>query len=203
MGADAFLVGLVAALLRFDEAARICAAAGVPTGAASTLFLIWDLGHPAKFMLALLHPRGSWISRGFLVLLGFLTIGSLTVAQMWHVGGVFEVARTAQTVIAVAAGLFALAACLYTGTLIGVIVSRPFWNNGLLPVLFLISALSSGIGLITLAALAAEHWEATTSVSVTTFFRYALMADLPLLLLQLLTVYLYMVRHFGASAGGR
>jgi formate-dependent nitrite reductase membrane component NrfD len=103
----------------------------------------------------------------------------------------------------VAAGLFALAACLYTGILIGVIVSRPFWNNGLLPVLFLISALSSGIGLITLAALAAEHWEATTSVSVTTFFRYALMADLPLLLLQLLTVYLYMVRHFGASAGGR
>ena len=40
----------------------------------------------------------------------------------------------------------AVATCIYTGILIGIVVSRPFWNNPLLPVLFLISALSTGVG---------------------------------------------------------
>ena len=38
----------------------------------------------------------------------------------------------------------ALSVCIYTGVLLGVLVARPFWNNPMLPMLFLVSALKTG-----------------------------------------------------------
>ena len=35
---------------------------------------------------------------------------------------------------------------IYTGVLLGALVARPFWNNPMLPMLFLVSALKDGDG---------------------------------------------------------
>ncbi|CEG29343.1 NrfD/PsrC family molybdoenzyme membrane anchor subunit [Bacillus sp. B-jedd] len=42
-------------------------------------------------------------------------------------------------------GVFALGTAMYTGFLIGVITTVPLWNTAILPVLFVVSALSTGI----------------------------------------------------------
>lgn len=41
--------------------------------------------------------------------------------------------------------VFAIATAIYTGFLIGVVGSVPFWNTSVLPVLFVVSAMSTGI----------------------------------------------------------
>ena len=46
------------------------------------------------------------------------------------------------------AAMFALATAIYTGLLIGVVKAVPFWNTPMLPLLFLVSALSTGAGAI-------------------------------------------------------
>ncbi|MDO5044529.1 MAG: polysulfide reductase NrfD [Coriobacteriia bacterium] len=48
-------------------------------------------------------------------------------------------------VLSVIGLIFAILTAGYTGVLIGVVKTVPLWNNALLPVLFLVSALSSGI----------------------------------------------------------
>lgn len=53
--------------------------------------------------------------------------------------------RAALEIVGLAA---AVATCIYTGILIGNIMSRPFGNSPLLPVLFLISAVSTGVAAI-------------------------------------------------------
>jgi formate-dependent nitrite reductase membrane component NrfD len=45
---------------------------------------------------------------------------------------------------------FALLVGIYTGVLLGALVARPFWNNPMLPMLFLVSALKTGTASICL-----------------------------------------------------
>jgi formate-dependent nitrite reductase membrane component NrfD len=46
-----------------------------------------------------------------------------------------------------------IAIAVYTGILLGAMPSRPFWNSPVLPLLFLLSSLSTGIAILTLARL--------------------------------------------------
>lgn len=47
--------------------------------------------------------------------------------------------------------LFAVGLAVYTGVLLGVVPAYPLWNNAALPILFLVSALSTGIAATSLA----------------------------------------------------
>ena len=54
-----------------------------------------------------------------------------------------------------------IAVAVYTGVLLGAMPSRPFWNTPVLGMLFLVSALSTGVaGILLLRAMFAEHREA-------------------------------------------
>ena len=53
--------------------------------------------------------------------------------------------------------VFAFAVAAYTGFLLGVVQAYPLWNNAVLPVLFVISALSSGMALTSLVGLAIDR----------------------------------------------
>ena len=46
--------------------------------------------------------------------------------------------------------VFAFCIAAYTGFLLGVIPSYPLWNNAVLPILFVVSALSAGLALVSL-----------------------------------------------------
>ena len=53
--------------------------------------------------------------------------------------------------------VFAFAVAAYTGFLLGVVKAFPLWNNALLPILFLVSALSAGLAATSLVGLLVDR----------------------------------------------
>ncbi len=92
------------------------------------------LGRPERCWRALARPRTSWISRGLIAVLVFVAAGSLYVALKIPPLGWLAVAA-------------AVVVMLYTGYLMAFSPSIPFWNNALLPVLFLVYSAESGTAL--------------------------------------------------------
>lgn len=147
VGAGAYAAGAVADLL--GEGWETASRAGITLGPllvlASTVFLIADLGAPGGFLRAAARPRSSWISRGVIILTVFVIIGLINILLRvwpWHV---LEAATTARLALEVTGLVFALLTAVYTGLLLGAVRPIPFWNNPVLPVLFLLSALSTGL----------------------------------------------------------
>ena len=62
----------------------------------------------------------------------------------------------------IAGVVFGVAVAMYTGALLGVCKTFPLWNNALLPILFLVSAMSTGAASVLLIGLvlptALETW---------------------------------------------
>jgi len=122
----------------------ILVAIGIP-------FLILDLGIRRRFLYACLNPKTSWVARGFLILSIFIMIGfGLLIPStfpsidkttiLWHFLEILGL-------------LSALATAVYTGILLKSTRYVSVWNTPLLEVLFLSSALTSGLmGIILLTA---------------------------------------------------
>jgi len=89
------------------------------------------LGRPERFWRAIKRPRTSWISRGVISMGIFVIAGALYVI----------LGLPALGWLAVAAAIVVMA---YTGYLMAFSPAIPFWNNALLPVLFLIFSAESG-----------------------------------------------------------
>jgi len=104
------------------------------------------LGKPLRFWRGFLKPQSSWISRGLLALALFLVAAALQLAPTvpwlswlpWTSHNLFL-----QVVVIIGA----LGLVTYTGFALGVIHAVPFWNTSLMPLLFLVCALSGGLGL--------------------------------------------------------
>lgn len=112
------------------------------------LIVLLDLGHPERFWHVLLYPDfGSmitwmvWLHSSYLVL---ITIELLLVLR----GG-----AQAETVLKWLAYLslpMGLALIIVSGSIFGVVATRPLWNTASLPLMFLVSSLAAGSGLLTL-----------------------------------------------------
>lgn len=100
------------------------------------------LHNPLRFAL-LLSNFGSVMTWGVVFLAGFVIV-ALIVAGL-------DLARkdVPKTLEAVGAAL-AVCVAVYTGALLGVTHTFPLWNSAILPVLFLVSALSAGIASVML-----------------------------------------------------
>jgi polysulfide reductase chain C len=144
MGAGLYIISVGAKIWRgstaYEKAGYYLSPALVILG---SFLLLLDLGQPLRAALAILRPHSSMISVGTLILSLFIAVGLLQgycllrgrrLAAAWDWAGL----------------LLALGAATYTGLLLGVVKAIPFWNNPLLPVLFLVSAVSSGAGLLML-----------------------------------------------------
>lgn len=117
----------------------------VALGAGGTFVL--DLGRSFRFWRALSNPVSSWISRGVTFIVTFVVFGILAVSGRWiqtlpwsdNAGaGVFQI-------IAMVA---AFGVMVYSGF---VLVNNPgiaFWNNALLPVLFVLYSFMGGLAII-------------------------------------------------------
>ncbi|MDO4442329.1 MAG: polysulfide reductase NrfD [Slackia sp.] len=94
------------------------------------------LHNPLRFAL-LLHNPFSVMTWGVVFLAAFMVI-SLVVLVLdilkKHVPAWLEMAGV----------VFAVCVAMYTGALLGVCKTFPLWNNALLPILFLVSAMSAG-----------------------------------------------------------
>lgn len=158
LGAGSFLLAVVLdwAGLRLPALTAAWSGSGVDWAAIWTLWgplvvaagaalLVVHLGRNwPLFFTACLNPKGSWLARGFLILAAFIVVGVacqalavLTPAWVAEGGLVWRVLQAVATTLA-----FATAA--YTGLLLRSMKYIPAWRTLLLPLLFVVSALSCG-----------------------------------------------------------
>lgn len=147
VGAGAYSAGVVADLLGkgWENASRAGITLGPLLVLASSIFLIADLGAPSGFSRAVARPRSSWISRGVIILTVFVIIGLINILLRIWPWQALEEATTARLALEATGLVFALLTAVYTGLLLGAVRPIPFWNSPVLPVLFLLSALSTGV----------------------------------------------------------
>jgi formate-dependent nitrite reductase membrane component NrfD len=104
-------------------------------------FLLADLGSPAKAILAGMKPGTSWIARGFWIITIFMILAFIHF--LLHRGG-----RTAEDttvlLVSILGIVFAVLTMAYTGVLLGASKGVPFWRSGVVPVVFVVSALVTG-----------------------------------------------------------
>ncbi len=111
--------------------------------------LVLDLTKPLSAPLIYISPRvnlGSWVAIGTYIITGYTLLLAFFVAQFfpgirrlpWH-----RLKRVLDRAILLAA-VFGVATASYTGFLLSSAPGVPFWNTPLLPLLFVVSGLSTG-----------------------------------------------------------
>lgn len=105
------------------------------------IFLMVDaeagLHNPLRFFALIMNP-GSVMTIGVYVICIFMAISI--------VSAIFELrGKNTPRVLTWIGVAFALGLAAYTGFLLGVVQAYPLWNNAALPILFVLSALSTGI----------------------------------------------------------
>lgn len=111
-------------------------ALGVGMVALAVLLLLLHLGHPARAWRAMLNVRTSWISRGTLVLGGFVGLGFLgLMLPAPALGGAIG------WLLLAAAGFIVI----YPGLILSASPAIPFWNSGLLPIFSAVNGAATGV----------------------------------------------------------
>jgi formate-dependent nitrite reductase membrane component NrfD len=113
---------------------------GFPALLIGSLCLLADLGSPQRALLAGMMPRTSWIARGFWIITVFMILAFLHLVLLRFTGVGDAVLKT----IAVAGIVFAVMTMAYTGILLSASKGIPFWRSGVVPVVFVVSALVTG-----------------------------------------------------------
>jgi polysulfide reductase chain C len=161
-------------------------------------FLILDLGIKRRFMYACLNPRTSWVARGFLILSAFIVFGLVLLVKsllpfewlsagspLWHIAEVIAV-------------ILAFGTAIYTGILLKATKSIPLWNTYLLPLLFLVSALSTGSMAIILSTLGTGLFSHDAGA-----LRVLMGGEQILVFIEGIVLYLYLYRSHRAAEQGR
>jgi len=145
---------------RFKNTIRFGSWTGAVAIAVGTLFLLIDVGKPFRALVLFRSfvNFDSWMAIGAWLLMAVLLINGVS-ALMWTdairawlqrlwkpLADKRRIWRYALAAIAIPLNLCVAA---YTGILIGVLPFRPLWNTWLLPMLFTVSALDTGVGLVT------------------------------------------------------
>lgn len=94
---------------------------------------------------------GSWMSIGAWLLVLTVIAATLFAASMTE-GFVSRIKwlDTSRSIFRILAMIFGLCVAVYTGILLSVLVSHPLWNTWLIPALFTVSAIDTGVALVML-----------------------------------------------------
>jgi polysulfide reductase chain C len=151
VGAGAYIVSVLADFLGFKSklASKIGVALGAPLVLIGTVLLFLDLGQPANFIYIFNNPS-SMITVGSAILTVFIVVGAVHIGFWIWPFKALEKAQAARRALSLLGLVFAFGTAIYTGVLLGVVEAIPFWNTAILPMLFLISALSTGFAAVIL-----------------------------------------------------
>lgn len=128
------------------EELRIGMVAGIALVALAIVLLLAHLGNSRRAWKAILNMRHSWISRGTLVLGGFVAFGvAYLVLRGWAGLDQGSPAMSALRWVLLAAAVFIP---IYPGLVLSASPAIPFWNSGLLPVLSFASGTASALALL-------------------------------------------------------
>jgi formate-dependent nitrite reductase membrane component NrfD len=114
-----------------------------------------DMAHlskPMRFWRMLSKPKSSWISRGFILIWLFLGAAMIQMALThWAPGNAGEV------FFKVVAGIMAFGVIIYSGFALGFVGAIKIWNTGLVPILYVVSGVTSGLAVVILVSLHASN----------------------------------------------
>ena len=155
MGAGAFAVGLLTDwILHPDIPSKGMLLWGPMLVVMGAPFLILDLGKKLRFINASFNPWTSWAARGFVILSSLMVSGMIAFAlallpdilpsfnvrvPIWMAEG-----NTVSTLFQTIALVLSFGTAAYTGVFLKSVKYVSLWNSWLLPLLFLVSALSTG-----------------------------------------------------------
>jgi polysulfide reductase chain C len=146
VGGGAYLAGVIAGFAggaAWTTVSKIGVFLGMPCVLIGCLFLLLDLGRPINAWRVWMKPGTSWMARGTIIIVLFMIFATIQTAfWIWPFPGSIENARNA---IAVLGAIFAFLTVVYTGLLLGYSQPIALWRTALLPVLFFVSAVSTGI----------------------------------------------------------
>jgi polysulfide reductase chain C len=155
LGAGALAVGLIADwILKPDILSKAILRWGALLVTIGAPFLILDLGKKLRFINASLNPRTSWAGRGFLIL-STLMITSLAIFGVALLPSILPLVNISVPdwmdpelaifrVLEVVVVVVAVGTAAYTGIFLKSTRYVSLWNTWLLPVLFTVSAFSTG-----------------------------------------------------------
>ncbi|MFH1652376.1 MAG: NrfD/PsrC family molybdoenzyme membrane anchor subunit [Chloroflexota bacterium] len=201
VGGGVFLFSLVMDLLGvYSPVARWGAIAGPILVITGALLLLFDLGSAGRAYRLFTSPStlmSSWMARGAWILLAFIVFGLAYALPAFRPFAWLPWAQSAalRDVFGIVAGILSLLVIVYPGFLFGVLKSVPFWNNGILPLLFFFSGLETGIALLVLIGLSSGSFQ-TADLHLLATGDIIFIA----LLLVILGVYLETARHSSMAA---
>jgi len=161
-------------------------------------FLILDLGIKWRFMYACLNPRTSWVARGFIILSIFIILGLILLAKSVLPFEWLHAESSLWRIPEVIAFAFAFGTAIYTGILLKATKSIPLWNTSLLPLLFLVSALSTGSMAIILSALGAGLFSHDSGS-----LKALMHGEQMLVVVEGIVLYLFLSRRYRAAEQGK
>lgn len=163
LGAGAFIVSAIVSLVtgeRFKSTVRFGAWVSAIAIAAGVLVLLIHSGKPfrALVMFNSFDNFSSWMAIGAWLLFGAILFNGLFAllwtdrVQNWlngHMNWLYKARKPLRVILAVLGIFINLGVAIYTGILLSVLPFRPLWNTWWLPALFTVSALDTGIGIVT------------------------------------------------------
>jgi len=154
VGGGAYLAGVIADIAGgkdFTILSKIGVCLGMPCVLIGTLFLLADLGKPVNAWRVWMKPGTSWIARGTIIIVFFMIFAAVETAfWVWPFAGPLVENSSARLVVGLLGAIFAFLTVIYTGLLLGYSQPIALWRTALLPVLFFVSAVSTGIMAIVL-----------------------------------------------------
>jgi len=151
--------------------------------------LIFDLGRPLYFWRVFSREKailtiGAWMLN-LAIICGLVYGSTLLVFSPWHgMAGL-------QTVFAWICLILGVCVAIYTGVFLGTIKARPFWNSPALPILFLVSAVSTGLAA---QSLLVHFWAfGATESEVAIIASLLHSADIGLLVLEIIVLMVYVL----------
>jgi polysulfide reductase chain C len=171
-GAGAFVAAVACDLLAPDWSKSLARAGSVASGplvTVGTVCLVLDLEaglwQPWRQMYLLSNPT-SMITWGVIILSVFIPVAFLYAAGLNEITIVGRYAKRYLWHLEVIGSFLAVATAGYTGVLIAVVNGVPFWNTPVMPVLFMASAMSTGLAV---AMIGAAIIDATTIRTLSNF----------------------------------
>ena len=157
-GSGAFLAAVACDLLAPDWSKALARAGSIASGPlviVGTFCLVFDL--EAGFwqpwrQIYLISNLTSMISWGVIILSAFIPVALLYAAALNEISFVGRYAKKYVRHLEIVGSILAVSTAGYTGVLIAVVNGVPFWNTPVMPVLFMASAMSTGLAVAMIGA---------------------------------------------------
>ena len=144
---------------RFKKTIRFGAWSGTVLLILGVLLLLADTAAPGKAMLLWQSFTNleSWMAFGaWFLFVGIITYGLYALSNTEWITNKLKFLTGLKTALAIVIIPLSLGIAVYTGILLGVLYNHPLWNTWFLPALFTVSAIDTGVALVTGYAVLSE-----------------------------------------------